>query len=70
MAGDIAALRADADAPVATCPAGWSPDCWPRAADAGPITVLSCDNLPENGEVTETVVTELAAAVDEALPDW
>ena len=35
-----------------------------------PITLLSCDNLPENGAVTRTVVTVLAAAVDETLLGW
>ncbi|GAA5139446.1 mannitol dehydrogenase family protein [Pseudonocardia adelaidensis] len=36
-----------------------------RAADAGPITLLSCDNLPANGEVLRGLVTEFC----EALPD-
>jgi hypothetical protein len=71
VAGDIAALRTDADAPVASLPGRLVAGLLARrAADAGPITILSCDNLPENGEVTATVVTELAAAVDETLPDW
>ena len=34
------------------------------------ITILSCDNLPENGTVTKTVVGDLAALVDESLPGW
>ncbi len=71
VAGDITALRADPDASVATLPARLVAGLLARrAADAGPVTILSCDNLPENGEVTATVVTELAAAVDETLPDW
>ena len=41
-----------------------------RAAGAGPITVLSCDNLPENGEVAASVVTQLAQSVDPALAEW
>jgi fructuronate reductase len=36
-----------------------------RAADAGPITLLSCDNLPANGEVLRGLVTDFC----EALPD-
>ncbi len=47
--------------------------CWSvarRDAGVGAITILSCDNLPENGVVTWTVVTELAALVDESLPEW
>jgi fructuronate reductase len=41
-----------------------------RAAAAAALTILSCDNLPGNGAVTETVVKDLAALVDETLPDW
>jgi len=71
VASDIAALRADAGGPVVTLPGKLVGGLLARrAADAGPITVLSCDNLPGNGEVTATVVTELAAAIDPTLPDW
>jgi fructuronate reductase len=41
-----------------------------RAAGAEALTILSCDNLPENGAVTRTVVQDLAALVDETLPVW
>jgi fructuronate reductase len=41
-----------------------------RAADAGPLAVVSCDNLPGNGPATERVVTELAQAADPALAAW
>jgi fructuronate reductase len=41
-----------------------------RAAGAGPVAVLSCDNLPGNGAVTARVVTDLAAAVDPGLAGW
>ena len=71
VAADIAALQEDPTAPVGTLPgrlvAGLAAR---RAAGAGPITVLSCDNLPENGEVTASVVTQLAQAVDPALTEW
>ena len=71
VAADMAALRDDPEAPVSTLPAKLVAGLLARrAADAGPISILSCDNLPENGEVTETVVTELAAEVDETLPGW
>nr|WP_256127823.1 mannitol dehydrogenase family protein [Arthrobacter sp. SDTb3-6] len=33
------------------------------ARDAGPVTVLSCDNLPANGELTHRLVQEFAAAL-------
>jgi fructuronate reductase len=39
-------------------------------ADAGPLAVVSCDNLPDNGRVLRSVVLELAAAVDGRLADW
>src|SRR4051812_9543436 len=41
-----------------------------RAADAAPLAVVSCDNVPGNGAVTAAVVTGLAEAADPALADW
>jgi fructuronate reductase len=41
-----------------------------RTAGAGPLAVVSCDNLPGNGEVTAHVVHDLARSVDPALSDW
>lgn len=41
-----------------------------RAAEVAPFTVLSCDNLPENGQRTRTAVIALAEAVDPALAAW
>ena len=71
VAGDVAALRGNPRAPTVSLPGKLVAGLLARrAADAGPITILSCDNLPENGKVTATVVTELAAAVDLTLPDW
>ena len=40
-----------------------------RAAGLAPFTVLSCDNLPGNGEVVRGAVIDFAAAVDPALAD-
>ncbi|GAA0897237.1 mannitol dehydrogenase family protein [Pseudonocardia zijingensis] len=37
-----------------------------RAADAGPITLLSCDNLPANGEVLRGLVSDFCAALPAA----
>ena len=34
------------------------------------FTVLSCDNLPNNGEVLEKVVVQFAGAVSKELADW
>ncbi|WP_250005261.1 mannitol dehydrogenase family protein [Actinoplanes sp. M2I2] len=41
-----------------------------RLAGSGPIAVVSCDNLPGNGEVTAHAVHELAARLDPALDEW
>jgi hypothetical protein len=41
-----------------------------RAAGAGAITILSCDNLSENGGVTKHVVVSLAGLADASLPAW
>ncbi len=71
VAGDVEALLADHSAPVATLPAKLVAGLLARrAAGSGPITLLSCDNLPHNGSVTETVVGDLARAVDASLLDW
>ncbi|SEQ44276.1 mannitol dehydrogenase family protein [Microlunatus flavus] len=71
VAADVAALREDVAAPVTTLPGRLVAGLLARrAAGAGPVTVLSCDNLPENGAVTRTVVTDLAALVDPDLAAW
>ncbi|MHA6297277.1 mannitol dehydrogenase family protein [Devosia sp. CAU 1758] len=43
-----------------------------RRRDAGvqPFTVMSCDNIPGNGHVTENAVAGLAALIDPALAAW
>jgi len=41
-----------------------------RAAGAGPITVVCCDNLPHNGHLVEGMVGAFAQSVDPALADW
>ena len=35
-----------------------------RAAGAGPLTFLPCDNVPDNGEMAHRVITDFARAVD------
>ena len=66
---DVAAIGRGAD--VATLPgrlvAGLAAR---RAAGAGPLAVVSCDNLPGNGEITARVVADLAGAADPALAAW
>lgn len=41
-----------------------------RAAGIAPFTVMSCDNLPGNGHVTQAAVQGLAALVDPDLAAW
>ncbi len=41
-----------------------------RAAGIVPFTVMSCDNIPGNGEVTRNAVTGLARLFDPELADW
>jgi fructuronate reductase len=71
VAADLHALRSDPRGPVSSLPAKLVAGLLARrAAEAGALTVLSCDNLPENGAVTKTVVQDLAAEVDDTLPGW
>jgi fructuronate reductase len=71
VAADLEALRSDPRGPVASLPAKLVAGLLARrATEAGALTVLSCDNLPENGAVTKTVVQDLAAEVDDTLPGW
>lgn len=68
---DVAVLKAHPRDAVASMPAKLVAGALARrAAGAGPITVLSCDNLPDNGAVTKSVVVDLAGLVDESLPGW
>lgn len=46
-----------------------------RAADAGGVTILSCDNMPHNGPRTRSAVVGMARLIADAmdepeLPDW
>ena len=41
-----------------------------RAAGAGGLALLSCDNLPDNGAATRRVVRQFAALRDPGLADW
>lgn len=41
-----------------------------RSAGIAPFTILSCDNLPENGHVTRAAVTGLARLQDPAFAAW
>lgn len=68
---DIAAASADPRAAVKSAPARIAAGLAARkAAGAGAITILSCDNLPANGECTQRVVTDFAGQVDPTLAEW
>ena len=41
-----------------------------RLAGVEPFTVLSCDNVPDNGEMTRRALVEFAALRDERLAAW
>lgn len=41
-----------------------------RADCARALTILSCDNLPDNGRFTRNAVRDFAARLDPALLDW
>ncbi len=41
-----------------------------RRSGLGPFSVLSCDNLPDNGPVTRDCVLQLAEARDPRLANW
>ncbi len=41
-----------------------------REAGAPPFTVMSCDNAPHNGKITQQAVVGLAQAVDPELAGW
>ena len=71
VAEDIRALQTDPVATVASTPAKLVAGLLARqAAEGGPITILPCDNLPENGAAVERVVRDLATLVDPELIPW
>ncbi|MFD1254164.1 Mannitol 2-dehydrogenase [Devosia equisanguinis] len=41
-----------------------------RDAGIAPFTVMSCDNIPGNGHVTENAIAGLAQLIDPALAEW
>jgi fructuronate reductase len=66
-------LRHDLAAPAAPRTAiGFLAEGLRRRRHAGrpPFTVLSCDNLPANGQLLAQLVTDFAAATDPSLAAW
>jgi fructuronate reductase len=68
---DLETLRRDPTALVGSAPArlvaGFAAR---RRADAGPLALVPCDNVPGNGAIAERVVRDLAELVDPDLPAW
>ena len=68
---DVESLKGDPTALVHTAPARLVAGLLARRdADAGPISLVPCDNLPGNGAVVARVVSDLAALVDPDLSAW
>lgn len=71
VAADLAALRRGEVAALATAPgkivAGLRER---RRNDAGPISLVPCDNLPHNAAALRDVVVDLAGRVDTSLLPW
>lgn len=67
---DIAADLKDMSAPLSAI--GWLVKGLSARKDAGlsGITILSCDNLPSNGEKLESAVLQFAGEIDPALRRW
>jgi len=66
---DVDALRAGNLTGVRTAPGKFVAGLLTRRAAAGaaPLTFCPCDNIPDNGEMVERVIRDLAALVDESL---
>ena len=68
--GDIAADGRNPDAPGTAFGAIALALKRRRAAGVQPFTVMSCDNLPGNGDVARAAITGTAALSDGALAEW
>lgn len=68
---DLESLRADPAALVRTAPAKLVAGLAARRrVEAGPLTVVPCDNLPDNGAVVARVLREFAELLDPQLATW
>lgn len=65
-------IRHDAQNPVPKAAVGFIVRALEKRRAAGhrPFSVLSCDNLPDNGQVCRNVVTDLARLIDPELALW
>jgi fructuronate reductase len=68
---DLAALRDDLTALVRTTPARLVAGLAARrAAGAGAVALVPCDNVPGNGAIADRVVRDMARLLDPGLLDW
>ncbi len=70
VASDLAALRTgslDLESPLARIARGLDER---RRDDAGPITVMPCDNMPDNGELVRDGLLAFASAISADLVAW
>ncbi|WP_232547540.1 mannitol dehydrogenase family protein [Propioniciclava soli] len=68
---DVEALKGGDLASVTTVPGKFVAGLVARReADAGGITFVPCDNVPDSGHMVETVVRDLAGLVDDSLLEW
>jgi len=67
---DVAHDLAHASAPVSVVGLVVAALAARRAAQAGPLSIVSCDNLPHNGKVLRGLVAEFAQAHDPTLARW
>ena len=71
VAADLAALRAGRTDRLVTVPARLVAGLDARRrADAGPLAIVPCDNLPDNGDATRRVVMDAAEATGAGLAAW
>jgi fructuronate reductase len=68
---DVEMLRRDPTAPARTAPGRLLAGVAARQrADAGPLALVPCDNLPDNGRVVGRVLRDMAEQVDPSLSAW
>ena len=71
VVADVTALRSDHGVPVRSVPARLLAGLLARRRqDAGPMTLVPCDNLPHNGPALAQVLRDIAHAVDPTLLSW
>ena len=77
LQADIAALKANPEAEVATGPAKFVAGLLARRSAAEQdashdwlLTFCPCDNIPENGEMVQRIISQAAEQVDPSLVGW